>query len=387
MRADAYLKEGNRYRGQSQWDQAIVLHERARDIDADEDFYYLMLALDYQLMAQDGNLPPEVRSVAWEKGEEIALEARAINPYNPDNTGNMGRYYFTIGQVFDQERFADALEFFEKATILAPSNVVYHNLWAQTYYILQDYDKAVERLETSISIDGQYPPTWILLGDVYAAQGNVDKALEAHTETIRSSNGSGFSTFADQFVEQRLNFYISAGRLEDIVRVMKEVAELRPDNDRIPATIARAYIMADQSDKATPYLEQSINLGNSSNQTVKELANSYLANNQFEQALPLYEFLLQNAQSPDIEVFSALGYLYAQQGNIDEAIRFNELVLEQAPNDYDSLKNLALLYRDKPDLEQSLAMAEKAKSVAPESEAPSWDQFIDEVENQLSDAS
>jgi tetratricopeptide (TPR) repeat protein len=143
VKADIYLKEGNRYRDGRQWDQAIILHDTARAIDNDEDFYYLMLALDYQLMAQDPTLDATTQKDAWRKGEEIALTARAINPYNPDNTGNMGRYYFTIGQVFDNKRFEDALAFFEKATILAPSNVIYHNLWAQTYYILQDYQAAI----------------------------------------------------------------------------------------------------------------------------------------------------------------------------------------------------------------------------------------------------
>jgi hypothetical protein len=56
VRADIFLKEGERYRNSSQWNEAVALHETAQALDFDEDFYYLMLALDYQLMAQDGNL-------------------------------------------------------------------------------------------------------------------------------------------------------------------------------------------------------------------------------------------------------------------------------------------------------------------------------------------
>jgi tetratricopeptide (TPR) repeat protein len=219
--------------------------------------------------------------------------------------------------------------------------------------------------------------------------GNVDKALEAHSQAMRLnvSGSDGFSVFADQFLDQRLGFYISADRLEDIIEAMKTVAAERPDNERIPATIARTYILAGQPEQAKTYLEQAVTLGDNSNQTLKELANNYLTTNQFELALPLYQFIEQNTTTPDIETFSALGYIYAQQGNLDEAIRYNQLVIDNAPNDYDSLKNLALLHQQKGEFQEALSAAKRAKEMAPEAEAASWDQFITQLETQLADAS
>ncbi len=387
VRADIYLKEGERYRNSQQWDQAIVLHDKARSIDDDEDFYYLMLALDYQLMAQDTNLDQARRQFAWQEGERIALEARRKNPYNPDNTGNMGRYYFTLGQIFSRERFTDALDFFQKATLLAPSNVIYHNLWAQTHYILQDYPSAVDRLQISVSIDPRYPPSWLLLGDTYAAMGDVDQALTAHREAmnlwVRGSDG--FAIFADQFIDQRLNFYISAGRLEDIVTAMQQVAVDRPTNTQIQWAIGHAYNLAGQPEQAVSYLEQARILGDNSDGTIRELANTYLALNLLELALPSYQLILQNNPN-DVEAHSALAFIYAQQNRLDEAIQENQLVLQLLPNDYDSLKNLAILYQRKGQWQESLTAAQQAQAVAPESEQPSWEQFITDIENQLDTA-
>jgi tetratricopeptide (TPR) repeat protein len=204
---------------------------------------------------------------------------------------------------------------------------------------------------------------------------------------LNVSGSDGFSVFADQFLDQRLGFYISADRLEDIIEAMKTVAAERPDNERIPATIARTYILAGQPEQAKTYLEQAVTLGDNSNQTLKELANNYLTTNQFELALPLYQFIEQNTTTPDIETFSALGYIYAQQGNLDEAIRYNQLVIDNAPNDYDSLKNLALLHQQKGEFQEALSAAKRAKEMAPEAEAASWDQFITQLETQLADAS
>jgi tetratricopeptide (TPR) repeat protein len=165
------------------------------------------------------------------------------------------------------------------------------------------------------------------------------------------------------------------------------VGPSQKNGHKTPATIARTYILAGQPEQAKTYLEQAVTLGDYSNQTLKELANNYLTTNQFELALPLYQFIEQNTTTPDIETFSALGYIYAQQGNLDEAIRYNQLVIDNAPNDYDSLKNLALLHQQKGEFQEALSAAKRAKEMAPEAEAASWDQFITQLETQLADAS
>jgi tetratricopeptide (TPR) repeat protein len=380
VRADIYLKEGERYRNSGQWNEAIALHEKGRSIDSDEDFYYLMLALDYQLMAQDNRIEPPQREAAWKEGERIALEARRINGYNPDNTGNMGRYYFTLGQVFDRARFQDALNYFEKATILAPSNVIYHNLWAQTYYILADYPKAVERLQVSISIDPKYPPTWVLLGDTYAAMQNVDEALKAHSKAITLA-----SDIFDQFVDQRFNFYLSAGKMGGLLEAMQQAALERPTDTTLKWAIGHAYNLQGQYERAIPYIQQAVTLGDESDRTLRELANLHLGLKQFEQALPLYQRLLQTNPN-DIEANSALAYIYAQQGRVDEAIQSNQQVLQQKPDDYDSLKNLAILYQQKGQLQEALNVAKQAKTVAPAAEAANWEKFISDIENRLANA-
>ena len=46
VKADTLLKEGQKYRDARLWDLGIAVHEAARDADPDEDFYYLMLALE-----------------------------------------------------------------------------------------------------------------------------------------------------------------------------------------------------------------------------------------------------------------------------------------------------------------------------------------------------
>jgi tetratricopeptide (TPR) repeat protein len=112
------------------------------------------------------------------------------------------------------------------------------------------------------------------------------------------------------------------------------------------------------------------------------LANTYLAFQRFDQAVPNYQLILQRNPS-DVEAHSALAYIYAQQGRVDEAIQENQVVLQLLPNDYDSLKNLAILYQQKGQWQEALTAAQQAQTVAPEADQPSWEQFIADLEQQI----
>jgi tetratricopeptide (TPR) repeat protein len=378
VRADMYLKQGEQHRAQRQYDNAIVLHKRSIDFDPDEDFYYLMLALDHQLKAQDNSVPEQDRARAWMEGEKIAIQARQINIYNPDNTGNLGRYYFTWAQFTPsndpqrQDRFQKALEFFEKATKLAPQNVVYYNLWAQVYYILGQYEQAEKILQTSVALDPEFYQTQMLLGDNYGAMGRPEEAVKAHRAAILLAHYA----FADQFLDQRLNFYLSAsptssdsdiGPIQGIISALEEVRSLYPNDALILQTLGHIYTRMGDHQNAVAYYQQAIAVGDSSAQTAMALGDAYLALNDFERAASAYQRALQS-DPQNVQAHSNLGYAYARLGRLDEAIQENLQVLQINPNDYISYRNLALLYRDSGRLDEAIQQVMLMIEVTPESE-------------------
>ena len=137
-----------------------------------------------------------------------------------------------------------------------------------------------------------------------------------------------------------------------------------------------------QTNSAVPYYEEAFALGDKSSRTVRELANIHLGTNSLEQALPLYQLLLES-NPDDVESNSALAFIYAQQGQLDQAIQHNLAVVERLPNDYDSLKNLAILYQQSGQLQEALLYAEQAQAYASDAERPSWSQFAENLRNQL----
>ncbi len=385
VRADMYLKQGEQYRDQGQYDNAIVLHQRSIGFDPDEDFYYLMLALDYQLKGQDGRVPGEERAQSWAQGERIASQAREINRYNPDNTSNMGRYYLTWAQFTppdDQQgiaRFQKALNFFEKSTQLAPQNVVNYNLLAQTYYLLGQFEQAEQILQTSIALDSEFEQTPMLLGDTYAAMGKPAEAVEAHRSAILLAPKS----FADPNLEQRLNFYVSASQsitnseetgssqavtpIQVIVAALEEARSLYPGDLVVPRTLGRVYTRIGDYQKAIATYEQAIQMGDTSAQTALAVADLYLTLKDYETAAAAYQRVLQ-MDPQNAQAHGNLGYVYAQLGRLDEAIQENLQVLQLTPDDYITHRNLVLLYRDSGRLDEAIRQAERMIEVTPENE-------------------
>jgi tetratricopeptide (TPR) repeat protein len=370
VRADMYLKQGEQWRNQGQYDVAITLHQRSQELDSDEDFYDLALAMDYQLKGQDNRISDEkLRASTWEAGEGAAKTARQVNPYNPDNTGNMGRYYLTWAQFTPPAdpqqavRFQQAVEYFEKTTKLAPQNVVYYNLWGQTYYILRQFEQAVKILQTSVELDPQFEQSQMLLGDTYAALGRPDEAVKAHRAAILLSPGA----FADQSFDQRLNFYLSASKIQDIISAFEEAGAQRPGDALIPRTLGHIYARTNDHQKAIAYYEQAIGIGDNDVQTALAIASEYLALEDYEKAASIYQRVLQS-DPQNAQAHRNLGYAYAKLGRLNEAIQENLLVLQTAPDDYLTQRNLVLLYRDSGRLDEATKQAESMLKVTPENE-------------------
>ena len=108
LRADVYLKEAERYRQGGRHEAALVLHEKARSLDRNEDSILVLLAATQQAIANDASVESSRREFARTEGERVALEARRLNPYSANNVGNLGRYYFGLGATVDASHLEDA---------------------------------------------------------------------------------------------------------------------------------------------------------------------------------------------------------------------------------------------------------------------------------------
>jgi cyclophilin family peptidyl-prolyl cis-trans isomerase len=85
----------------------------------------------------------------------------------------------------------------------------------------------------------------------------------------------------------------------------------------------------------------------------------------------IVELDAENAQA-----HAALGFVYFQQGRLDEAIAETEIVLELMPDDFASYANLAVLYQQKGETDKAISAAEQAIEMAPETEQAAVQAFF-----------
>ena len=81
-----------------------------------------------------------------------------------------------------------------------------------------------------------------------------------------------------------------------------------------------------------------------------------------------------------VQVWSSLGYAASQQGDWSTALEANLAVYQRAPTDYNTIKNLAIIYGQLEDAEEATRYARMALEMAPESERAALEAFIAEQE-------
>jgi tetratricopeptide (TPR) repeat protein len=203
------LQQGTNVQG---WDVAIEHYRRAIQLAPNEDFYYLWLGralLEKAKATQDTQSVQTWSDTAtfnkviddsannWNRkantlpssalsredlliaAKIILTEARVINPLNTDHSANLARMWRQAGDIAtDQnvknERYQNASKEYQIATTLSPNNAVLWNEWGSLYlYSFNDYGKALEMLNKSLSLDSQYDQTYLLFGEYYMQQANA----------------------------------------------------------------------------------------------------------------------------------------------------------------------------------------------------------------------
>ncbi len=134
--------------------------------------------------------------------EAVLQNARELNPLNKDHYANLGRLNsFWYGWTQDEERLRASLEWFEKATEVAPQDVTlinerasaisqmgrYMELSGDAEGAQQYYAQAEELLLHSKELDPKYVNTDVRLADLYRIQEQMAEAVDRYINIVRQS--------------------------------------------------------------------------------------------------------------------------------------------------------------------------------------------------------
>jgi peptidyl-prolyl cis-trans isomerase B (cyclophilin B) len=160
------------------------------------------------------------------------------------------------------------------------------------------------------------------------------------------------------------------GQTEDAIREANEALALAPENQKQAMESFLAQLGQPQpgfSPEDTQKIQELLATG-------REQIDAA----QWEAAEKTYQQVVELDRG-NVMAHSALAYIYAKLGRVDEAITENLIVIGLAPNDYSSHKNLAILYQQKGQVAEAISEAEQALTLAPEDEKPSLQAFINQM--------
>ena len=188
-------------------------------------------------------------------------------------------------------------------------------------------------------------------------------------------------------------FYVTkSGTLTDAAERQKTLRQasdlyaqataLSPNTAHLQDEWAGVYMQLEEYDKAREKLDYSLQLDPRYFDTYLRLGQLEGDLKNWEASLAAYTRAAELAPR-DARAHSGRGFALAQLGRITEAITANQDTLAVTPNDVSSLRNLAILYRQKGDLQQALDYAMQARAASPAETQASLDAFIQDIRNQL----
>lgn len=275
-----------------------------------------------------------------------------------------------------QDRLAEALEWYERALALGPNDAFVHVALGDLQQRLGELDAAQAAYARAVALSPCYLTAQIALGQTSFALGDYKQAVAAFEQAAALDPADpsaqcalGMACYLQQELEQALVAFERAVALDDTaldaylglgnirlqqqrydlaVAAYEQAARLAPDMVQAWSGLGDAYRGQGLLSEAAQAYSRAVDLA-------PEQAEGYLAlalvldqQGLVEEAIVTYEQALALADTA--LGHASLGGLYQRQGNLDAAAREYEAALERAPHTVDYQLGLALIYiaQDRP---------------------------------------
>ena len=312
-------------------------------------------------------------SLAYDTGDfQTAASAYSaivkFRPYEPTLRNKLGISYMQIDEA------AKAIKEFNAAVRLDDSDMDSH-FWLARLYARQSRNE--EAIKECLTILGRgsgpgIESTILLLGEIYVAVGDFDKAIsrltglvgsrrmdrnilaEAHYRLATAYKGKNETSMADPHFQRSIDIY------EEIM-----VEDQKSNDSRY--YLAMVYDARGDTSQAEKYLREYISLKPDEPNAYNYLGYMLVQNGvKLEEALGLIRKAVE--KEPENGAFhDSLGWAYFKLGNLDEAIAALEKAIELIPDDSEVRDHLGQVYLEKGGdfTQKAVAQWEKALEIRP----------------------
>jgi tetratricopeptide (TPR) repeat protein len=371
----AYVALGNLYLGEDKYDEAIATYQQG----IRQGFYKMDWGTDSYIRI--GNVYDQMGNT-----EQALAYYKDLEHYDPASSGP----YLAAAQIYkSQDHLQAALAEYEKATFANPFDTTAYLQAAEIYQQLGMEEQMLNMFQRALSLDPFNDKAWLIYGYRLLSLKDTNDALQAFKQALElnSTNASiyvglGTVALAEQHWENTLadfrqaiirsplssQGYIALGdtlveisALNNAVDAYTQAIKVDPGNPAAYAKLSNTYRLLGELDKASEIDQTALKVLPDSVDVLLSLANTYQAQKRYDQAVELYHRVLEldpkqvrpylsladiamvqsndqstalelhqkavNENPTDVQVITALGDFYFQQGHLDLAEQAYRLVL------------------------------------------------------------
>ncbi|MEX0684788.1 MAG: tetratricopeptide repeat protein [Balneolales bacterium] len=261
----------------------------------------------------------------WQTGGEIlnrVIEDTMVNPTNKVEIVEymLSRYQFEQG---NDEFFKTAQYMIETLVVKNNDFGMSHALAAKFYSMIEDYDKALNYLET--------------------------------TTTLMPENDSAW--------RQRLQYLQMENRFEETISVGLQANEYVPDDALIQFFLGSAYFLTEDYENAIKWLKSAADMparGPFKSMILGTLGDAFASTDNWEEAYESYENALTYDSDNDVTLNNYAYYLLERDKNIEEAKAMAQKALAIKPDNASYLDTMGWIYFKLGDYEKAKEYIESA---------------------------
>lgn len=194
---------------------------------------------------------------------------------------------------------------------------------------------------------------------------NISRSIEAGRQAVEAAPNSVKTSETLGMIYRDVR-PLTIGSEIWAVQFFQSALNLEPTNPILAAELAKAYLNNNDAANAEKYFIKALELKPDYYEAKFGLAKVYLKNKKDSLALNLLNELA--AKVYDQEIIYELGRYYYNHGEIDKAIDRFKLVLSFSPKHSNSLYSLAIAYEAKGDIKEALKYYEKVLELNPGNE-------------------
>jgi tetratricopeptide (TPR) repeat protein len=254
--------------------------------------------------------------------------------------------------AYRARREAEAVQAFEAATVLQPSEPIPYRYLAELHWRAGRSEQAMQAVRALASA---MPEAYFLdqVGRGYEEAGLRGLAMQVYGEAIRLDG---------QFPGARYNLgrmYLEAGHLEEGIAEMQAVIHLHPDFPQAHQALGMAYTERGRWDDAIAHLQRTLALAPDLTVVRNHLGRIYMAQGRLQEAIQTFRALVERA--PEVaEARHNLAVAYARQGLQEPAVEQFGEALRLRPDLHAARLDLASLLIEQGRTPEAISTLEAA---------------------------